>query len=1650
MEVVARDGAYLVRVIRACETGRRSLLPRISRCGLQRVFMLVITASVSLLSSAPAFAQSDTIPPNLLGMTLSPSTVDVTAGSANITISLTLTDNLSGVTFGYPFLYDEFTLVSPSGRQVIVLSNGGGLFTLVGGTSLNGVWQRTLTIPQFSEAGKWTVGSLTVPDVAQNRLILNTAQLAAVGFATTVNVASTADTTPPTLEGLSFSPSSIDVSNASQPVTVSLNLNDVPAGVVFPGGNQIAFDFLITSPSGKQTQYLGTTQFVLKSGTPQSGVWQATLVMPQHSEAGVWTIQQLLLQDAAHNTETLNAVAIQALGLSPFLTVADQSPDTTPPQIEGLTFAPQFLDTSSGPQTVTVTLNLFDNLSGVSFAPTSAVLTFAYGPFFQNPARNKTIFGSCSESNGTPQNGTWRCTITVPPFADAGAWVLTNISLKDAVENTINYAFTQLQALGFPVVLNINQSTGGGSGTGRASAVAAFFGGAGSTVNPTALVAEPVNSATGNYVSRHIDLTVRGRGLSFQWIRYYNSLDAYSGPVGLGWTHSYNVLLTENSQNGQVTIKQGDGSTISFVPIGGGRYGPKTTGLFDTLVKRPDGSFILTRKNQVSFTFTQGQLSAIADRNANTQALAYDSKGDLISVTDTVGRVFRLDYDNAGRVIALTDPTGRMIRYTYDGSGNLATCQDPIGGVTRYGYDNNNLLITGTDPRNVVYVQNTYDANERVVLQKNGRSFPTTFSYSPSAPTTTTVVDPLGHATQYVYDGNTRLIQVINAASGTTSFLYDANNNRTTVINPTGHTTLFSYDSSGNITRITNALGNASTFTYDTLNNPLTATTPAGSTSRLVYDSHGNLATTRDALGQTTSFTHDGFGQLASWTDAAAETVSLTYDGEGNIATSTNAFGTVTRFASDAIGRLISITDGNGHTTAATYDGLSRFTKLTDALGHSAQLAYDAAGNITTRLDANGHPTTYQFDGANNLLAVTDATSHITTYSYDGNNNRQTFTNASGKVTSYSHDVLNRQTKAVDPLGRSTSYSYDALDNIVAVTDGTGRSHSFSYDALSRPLGRTYADGNVIAFSYDVNNNRTSMSDAHGVSHYVYDALNRITSVTSPDGSTVGYSYDAVSRRTALTYPDGRLVSYGYDLVGRLSTVNDGSGNQTNYGYDAAGNHISTFLGNGTSTAYAFDHANRLIGVVNGSHNHILSSFAYTLDSLGNRLSVVDAAGAVSQYSYNSLNQLISWLSPSGSASYIYDNVGNRVALTTSTGTTAYMYDAANELVTAGTTVFTYDGNGNLLTRTNGPDVLNYTFDALNRLTDISGSGSITHYAYDGANNRVSQQVGTGSYSYVLDVARRYPSVLAEHGPDGAIAYVYGIGLVSERIPKGDFYYQFDGVENVVTVTNHAGAHNANYAYDPWGLAIRPTTPPIGLDALGTSNKFRFSGEALDPGTGLYYLRARYYDPSVGRFISRDPFHGMPRAPQTANGYAYALNNPLHFVDHSGLAAEQGAFRSGAIYSAIFSVGISDTTVSGVSSFGPPPSSQRQPPPSTYWFNPSPSTIFGNEPPWYQPVFQDSFYAPCDVGCYDVTSSGGTVNVPYSPPSPYGGVLPPYGTTIGPGDWTTFGGSLGGPSSEGCDPSEICNPATGESFPAGQGQGEGGFPPYEVNFFDDF
>ena len=263
--------------------------------------------------------------PILTGLNISPNTVDVSGGPQEITINLNLTDNLSGVFLkppvtggGITFFAAEF--VSPSGQQSRFLSNWD--FTLISGTSLDGTWQATFTMPQFSEPGEWQIANVYVYDLSANNTFLWTSQLQNMGFTTGINVTSSpSDLLPPELTDFSFLPNVINTSSNFQNVTVNLNIQDALSGVDFStDATYIGYFFgvLFRSPSGQQ---YSSAWLNLASGDSINGTWTGSAYFPRYSEDGTWRVWQVIVKDAKRNIFSLDNNALQTMGFPTNLVV---------------------------------------------------------------------------------------------------------------------------------------------------------------------------------------------------------------------------------------------------------------------------------------------------------------------------------------------------------------------------------------------------------------------------------------------------------------------------------------------------------------------------------------------------------------------------------------------------------------------------------------------------------------------------------------------------------------------------------------------------------------------------------------------------------------------------------------------------------------------------------------------------------------------------------------------------------------------------------------------------------------------------------------------------------------------------------------------------------------------------------------------------------------------------------------------------------------------------------------------------------------------------------------------------------------------------------------------------------------------------------
>jgi len=331
-------------------------------------------------------------------------------------------------------------------------------------------------------------------------------------------------------------------------------------------------------------------------------------------------------------------------------------------------------------------------------------------------------------------------------------------------------------------------------------------------------------------------------------------------------------------------------------------------------------------------------------------------------------------------------------------------------------------------------------------------------------------------------------------------------------------------------------------------------------------------------------------------------------------------------------------------------------------------------------------------------------------------------------------------------------------------------------------------------------------------------------------------------------------TKYTFDQLNRLKTVTDPDGGMTTYSYDKNGNRQSVIYPNGTVAEYSYDSLNRLTKLFNRKANgDTISCYEYTLGLAGNRTRVVEHTGRTVNYSYDDTYKLTSEIISdpvfgAKTISYTYDAVGNRLTKMEDGSTTTYVYDDNDHLITenlqSGTCNYSYDDNGNTLSKIRPTENISYGYDYNNRLISVDDGTDIIAYAYDTDGMRVRKTVNGNVTNYLLDKNRDYAQVL--HETDGSgntiVSYTYGDDLISQNRNSSLAYFHYDGQLSTWQLTDTSAQITDKYTYDAFGLLLNRSG--------STLNHYMYTGEQYDPNVGFYYLRARYYNPTSGRFFT--------------------------------------------------------------------------------------------------------------------------------------------------------------------------------------------------------
>lgn len=960
-----------------------------------------------------------------------------------------------------------------------------------------------------------------------------------------------------------------------------------------------------------------------------------------------------------------------------------------------------------------------------------------------------------------------------------------------------------------------------------------------------------INPTFGNVAALGSIFSVAGINRPFEMVYSVNSDGQFMSNFLAKDTKLYidnSSAISRTSLSFEVMNPNGDGWMNRFLRTPSGWTAPAGVNATATLV----GSDMNIRYNDSGLTYRYGSFT-----NDSVPAL-------LSAITDSNGNTITFAYDSAKRTSTITDTQGRQYTVAYPDATSAwpSSITDVAGALTV------SLTIT------------TLTFGRRVLtsfVDADNKTY--TFAYmgtSTSTPWLSRITAPNANRADFVHQvvsgggSSVRLTSATFGGNGAAPSTYDFTyaSLSTAMEDPKGGTTTFAYDVNNRVTAITDPLGHASSTSWNAFNKPTTRTDGLSAITSYSYDSLGNVTQVTapgPAGGQTSrSFTYPtptgGLGdyQPTTGTDSQGNTTTYNYNAAYQLttqATPGGAGGTPTnRYQGDPgisctnarPGQLCSSVNGNGAVTNLTYDIAGNIATITPPAPLGAiSFTYDALGRVKSKTDGRGTTLHYTYDKLDRITRVSTSPSAC----------------PAASCVSYTYNTQGDLTQRVDPSGTT----------------------NYTYDAQRQPLTMNTPTGNT-SYTYDLNGNLATYTDPGGTVSYRYDAADRVTAMWDQGGTCpttptfpnstrcTAFTYDNADRRTITKYPNGQTISNAYDNAGKQTGV--------------------TAKNSGGTTLAA------------RTYNYTAGAVATNL-----RQTVTDEAGAITTYTYDQLNRVLSATVGSNVQSWTYDANNNRLTTTVGGVTTRAKYNAADQLcytastntaacgsTPSGGTSYTYDGAGNLTAATSGLITL-ATYSSFGQTASSKTGSTTTAYTYSDITSDQRTQAGGTSYANGLLGITRQTSTTETirflRDPNGT--------LIAMRTGTDTYYATADALGSTILLTNGSGANAGTYVYDTWGIVTNT------LSAAAQKNPFRYASGQQDA-SGLTKFGTRYYNPQLGRFTQTDP------AGAEQNHYAYSGCDPVNNIDPSGRdACTAAAGIAGVLHSVIWGAAASAAFTGGAS-----------------------------------------------------------------------------------------------------------------------------------------
>lgn len=1010
----------------------------------------------------------------------------------------------------------------------------------------------------------------------------------------------------------------------------------------------------------------------------------------------------------------------------------------------------------------------------------------------------------------------------------------------------------------------------------------------------------PVSMVTGEELLSLDDGELRGL-LPFVWKRLYRTSAAeIDVGLGYGWSHALShQLIIEHDKVRWIN----DENLTTELPLPTKDIPVGINNLAEAAIYlgRDETEIILAQAHGQGFyhfkrTESGAQLEYISDKHDNRIVITRNLLGRIHRIHNTAGRGLLIRYEGSHivgvdyqREIAADNMEDSwqtiqpLVNYRYNKQFQLIQATNAVGESEYYGYDELNVIQERKMAGGATFYWQWEGQGKEVRCLRHWANFEqmeSRYDWDNNGKVTITRKD--GSQQVYEHDKDAKLIKEIAPDGGEITKDYDQQGRIIAEKNPLGAETLYQYDYQGNLRLVISPSGELTQYGYDLGRVDLISKGDA--TWRCAYNEQGEIAWQAEPDGQTTYYEYTTTGKIKQIKYPDGSTHELTWNRLGQLIEEKLPEGGTLRYRYDTLGRQITRQDECGKITQMEYDAIDRLIKIIRADGTSNAFEYNGYNKVTKVTDEQGRITRYDYVPNLHVISrkINPDGSEV---NYQYNNAQLNLTdiiNETGQryhIDYYPNGLVSQET-SFD--GLTTSYQYDLGGHLLSKTeyDKQGKAYTTTYQRTNTGelLQKTSPDGKQINYRYNPAGKLLSVDDGNWPINYEYDLAGRLT--TEHQGwATLRYQYSPLGILSQCKLPDGNVIDYKHTKGGQLSQVNLNGQKLTEHFYNL-GQEVERQQGELTSI-YDYDDEGRLKSHFISNQHKTLYKRYYQYSPAGNLEQIEDSRKGKREYFYDPLDRLTK-VRGDITEDLIHDPAGN---LLSQEHNVHHVNMQGNRLLMQGDKHFSYDDFGCLIEERRGQNqqlVTHYQYDSQHQLqTATLPDGTVAEYQYDVFGRRIRKTVtdktGTktkteyiwqGSKIVAESSKQHYQSYLYEPGTFKPLALLKGKGKEAQV-----YYYQLDHLGTPQELTNAHGGICWSARYKAYGnLAV--------LDIAAVDNPLRFQGQYYDQETGLHYNRYRYYNPTVGRYMTPDPI----KLAGGLNNYQYT-KNPVGYIDPLGLNA---------------------------------------------------------------------------------------------------------------------------------------------------------------------